>query len=205
MIGRLRGTLIEKQPPLLVVDVNGVGYEVEAPMSTFYELPAVGEEVVLRTHLSVREDAHVLFGFHSERERTVFRSLIRVSGIGPKLALGLLSGMRAEDFVRCVELKDTATLTKLPGVGKKTAERLIMEMQDRITELGRPALSTVGEPAGAAAPAAEDDPAAEAVSALVALGYKPHEASRLLDGVETEGRPSEELIRAALQKAVRRG
>lgn len=201
MIGRLHGTVLEKQPPILVVDVQGVGYEVEAPMSVFYELPAVGAEVTLRTHLSIREDAHVLYGFLTERERQTFRSLIRVSGVGPKLALTLLSGMRADEFIRCVELKDTATLTRLPGVGRKTADRLVMEMQDRVGELGGRS-GGVQLPAGGARPV-PDDPTGEAVSALVALGYKPAEAGRLVDGLDTEGASSEELIRQALRKAVR--
>ncbi len=202
MIGRLRGTLIEKQPPLLLVDVQGVGYELEAPMSVFYELPAVGGEITLRTHLSIREDAHVLYGFLSDRERSLFRGLIRVSGVGPKLALALLSGMRADDFIRCVELKDTATLTRLPGVGKKIAERLVMEMRDRLGDLGRmPALAAS---AGASAVPPPDDPRGEAVSALIALGYKPAEAVRLIDGLgDDPGQSSETLIRQALQKAVR--
>lgn len=202
MIGRLRGTLVEKQPPVLVVDVQGVGYELEAPMSVFYELPAVGDPVTLRTHLSIREDAHVLYGFLSDRERALFRSLIRVSGVGPKLALALLSGMRADDFIRCVELKDTATLTRLPGVGKKIAERLVMEMRDRLGDLGRvPAVAAAG-PGGAAPP--PDDARGEAVSALIALGYRPAEAARLIDGLGNEpDQSSEMLIRQALQKAVR--
>lgn len=201
MIGRLHGRIAEKQPPVLLVDVQGVGYEVEAPMSVFYELPPVGEAVTLRTHLIVREDAHVLYGFLTEREREVFRGLIRVSGVGPKLALTLLSGMRADEFVRCVERRDTATLTRLPGVGKKTAERLIMEMQDRIGAFGAPPAEAT--PGAGAAPPPADDPAGEAVSALVALGYKPAEASRLIEGLETEGADSEALIRQALRKAVR--
>jgi len=201
MIGRLRGTLIDKQPPVLIVDVNGLGYEVEAPMSVFYELPPLGDEVVLRTHLSIREDAHVLYGFLTERERQVFRSVIRVSGVGPKLALALLSGMRAEDFIRCVELRDTATLTRLPGVGKKIAERLVMEMADRIGEVGTvPARGSAGATSPTSAP---DDAVAEAVSALVALGYKPAEAGRLVDGLDTDGQASEAIIRQALRKAVK--
>lgn len=200
MIGRLRGILIEKRPPALLVDVNGVGYELEAPISTFHDLPALGEEVVLRTHLAVRDDAHTLYGFRSERERAVFRSLIRVSGIGPRLALTLLSGMRAEDFIRCVELRDVATLTRLPGVGKKTAERIVMEMQDRVGELGPGATGAAPAADGAAT---ADGALGDAVSALIALGYRPAEANRLLDGVATAGQGSEELIRLALQKAMR--
>lgn len=206
MIGRLHGTVAEKQPPVLLVDVHGVGYEVEAPMSVFYELPSVGEPVTLRIHHVVREDAHSLYGFLTEREREVFRSLIRVSGIGPKLALTLLSGMRADEFLRCVELGDTATLSRLPGVGKKTAERLIMELQDRAGELATAtpspgnAASVTSSGAGAVAP--PEDPVSEAVNALVALGYKHAEASRLVDGLDTEDASSEALIRQALKKAV---
>ncbi len=203
MIGRLHGIVAEKQPPVILIDVHGVGYEVEAPMSVFYELPAVGDSVTLRIHHVVREDAHSLYGFLNEREREVFRSLIRVSGIGPKLALTLLSGMRADEFLRCVELADTATLSRLPGVGKKTAERLIMELQDRTSELTAQAPAPAGgnqAPGGEAAPA---DAVDEAVNALVALGYKQAEASRLLAGLDTDGASSETLIREALRKAVR--
>lgn len=201
MIGRLQGTLIDKQPPWLLLDVAGVGYEVEAPMSTFYELPGAGEQVTLRIHLAMREEAPVLFGFLTEAERRLFRSLIRVSGVGPKLALGLLSGISAADFRRCVEQRDTATLTRLPGVGRKTAERLVMEMQDRLETGAAAALDAGGGPGGR--PAGTDDARGEAAAALVALGYKPAEASRLLDGLDSEGSSSETLIRAALQKAVR--
>ena len=134
MIGRLRGTLLEKQPPFLILDVHGVGYELEAPMSTFYDLPAVGQEVLLHTHLAVKEDAHNLFGFGSKLERSLFRSLIRISGIGPKLALALLSGMRPEELIDCIENQDSAQLTRLPGVGRKTAERLVIEMKDRVAD-----------------------------------------------------------------------
>lgn len=202
MIGLLRGTVIEKQPPVLLVDVQGVGYEVEAPMSVFYDLPEPGAEVVLRTHLSIREDAHVLYGFTSERERALFRGLIRVNGVGPKLALTLLSGIRADDFIRCVELGDSATLTRLPGVGKKIAERLIMEMGDRLGDLsGSGVKSGIGVTSGATAETPADA-RGEALGALVALGYKPAEANRLLDGLADDA-TSEQLIRQALQKAVR--
>lgn len=198
MIGRLRGVLIEKHPPILLLDVQGVGYEVEAPMSTFYDLPELGSEAVLHTHLVVKEDAHSLYGFASERERRLFRTLIKISGVGPKLALTLLSGIRAEDFIRCIEHQDAAALVRLPGVGKKTAERLLMEMRDRIEGLE-------GAPTGAAKlqqPLAED-PTADAVSALIALGYKPPEASRLVREVAGSGQSSEDIIRLALQRAMR--
>lgn len=201
MIGRLRGTLAAKQPPLLLVDVAGVGYEVEAPMSTFYQLPATGTEVMLHTHLVVREDAHLLYGFASERERTLFRSLIRVNGVGAKLALTILSGVSADEFVRCVQESDTRALTRLPGVGKKTAERLAVEMRDRLDDWqgGSVAPTAVSAPEDGAQDAVRD-----AVSALIALGYKPPEASRLVSAVQSEGLSSEELIRAALQQAVKR-
>ena len=206
MIGRLHGTVAEKQPPVVLLDVQGVGYEVEAPMSVFYELPAVGEAVTLRIHHVVREDAHSLYGFLTEHERAVFRSLIRVSGIGPKLALTLLSGMRADEFVRCVELGDTATLSRLPGVGKKTAERLIMELQDRAGELAsgvKPPATDSASAGSAGTEAPAEDAVGEAINALVALGYKQAEASRLIDGLDTQGATSETLIRQALRKAVR--
>ena len=201
MIGRLRGVVVEKRPPQLLLEVGGVGYEVEAPMSTFYQLPATGTEVILHTHLVVREDAHLLFGFASESERALFRSLIKVNGVGAKVALAILSGMNADTFARCIQDGDTAALTRLPGIGKKTAERLIVEMRDRLADWqGEGVLPVV-----LSAPLTEErDELKDAVSALVALGYKPPEASRMVGGVETEGRNSEEIIRAALQKAVKK-
>ncbi len=202
MIGRLRGVIAAKHPPQLLIDVGGVGYEVEAPMSTFYQLPALGEEVVLHTHLAVREDAHLLFGFATERERSLFRALIKVNGVGAKLALTILSGVSADEFVRCVQGSDTASLTRLPGVGKKTAERLIVEMRDRLDDFitggAAPIVTT-----GIVEPAAED-PVRDAVSALIALGYKPAEASRMVSKVEGEGHSSEAIIRAALKSAVQK-
>jgi Holliday junction DNA helicase RuvA len=199
MIGRVRGVVLEKRPPLVVIDVNGLGYEIEAPMSTFYDLPALGETVTLFTHFAVKEDAHSLYGFSSERERSLFRSLIKVSGVGPRMALTVLSGIRAEDFIRCVEHQDVGTLTRLPGIGKKTAERLLMEMRDRIQDLfAAPVLR--GAPA---ALAAAGDPQSDAVSALIALGYKPAEASRLVQDLGEQAKTTEQIIRLALQKAVR--
>ncbi|HEY1774438.1 MAG TPA: Holliday junction branch migration protein RuvA [Gammaproteobacteria bacterium] len=194
MIGFLRGTLLRKQPPHLVIDVHGVGYEVEAPMSTFYDLPDVGAEITLFTHLTVREDAHILFGFGSETERRFFRSLIRVNGVGPKLALTILSGISLDAFVRCVQEDDSASLTRLPGIGKKTAERLVVEMRDRLDDIGAPAATGVSA-----------HPRDEALSALVALGYKPNEASHMLRNVKEDNLSSEELIRRALQGALRAG
>ncbi len=200
MIGRLRGTLLHKQPPHLLLDVQGVGYEVEVPMSTFYELPAEGGEVVLFTHLLVREDAHLLCGFATAAERALFRSLIKVSGVGAKLALAILSGISAEGFANCVQRQDTATLTRLPGIGKKTAERLIIEMRDRLEGFTAAAVGATGS---AADRAMADNPVEDAVSALVSLGYKPPEAARLVRGVECVDLPSEEIIRRALQAAVK--
>lgn len=202
MIGRLTGILVEKQPPALVLDVRGVGYEVEAPMTTFYELPPLGGTTSLYTHLAVKEDAHSLYGFITRLERSLFRSLIRVSGIGPKLALTLLSGMRVEDFIRCIEHQDAVTLTRMPGVGKKTAERLVIEMRDRVRELGGPGADLpvkAGHPGGHTA----DDAIADAISALVALGYKPADAGRMVSKVETADLASEEIIRQALQQSVK--
>ncbi len=204
MIGRLRGTLAQKQPPLLLVDVSGVGYEVEAPMSTFYQLPAVGEAVVLHTHLVVREDAHLLFGFASETERRLFRTLIKVNGVGAKLALTILSGISADEFARSVQDNDTAALVRLPGVGKKTAERLIVEMRDRLSDWEGDAVLPGGAPPASAEASPVRDETRDAVSALVALGYKPPEASRLVSKVETEGLSSEAIIRAALKQAVKK-
>jgi Holliday junction DNA helicase RuvA len=197
MIGYLRGRLAVKRPPTLVVDVGGVGYELEAPMSTFYALPAIGAEVMLHSHLVVREDAHVLFGFGTERERSLFRELIKVSGVGPRIALAILSGISVDDFHRCVESDDAATLVRVPGIGRKTAERLIIEMRDRLKVLAGPvAGGGAGAPAGAAA-----SPQAEAFSALVALGYRPAEVTRLLQKVDPSVTSTEEMIRHALRAA----
>jgi len=200
MIGRLTGILLEKQPPQLLVDVNGVGYEVEAPMSTFYQLPAVGEKVTLHTHLIVREDAQLLCGFATPLERQLFRHLIKVNSVGAKLALSILSGISASDFARSVQQKDAAALTRLPGVGKKTAERLIIEMRDRLDDLPVELLPEAAEPVKGVVQASSAE--RDALSALVALGYKPQEASRLLQHVMTEGLASEEIIRLALKAAV---
>jgi holliday junction DNA helicase RuvA len=195
MIGSVRGRLASKSPPQLMVDVGGLGYELEAPMSTFFLLPSVGEEVRLLTHLVVREDAHILYAFATEDERRLFRSLIKVSGVGPKIALALLSGINVEAFALCVQNQDIAALTRVPGIGRKTAERLVVEMRDR---LGSPADSTRTTVAGAAALS----PEAEAFGALVALGYRPAEATRLLKAAGPGTHSTEELIRRALQGAV---
>lgn len=199
MIGRLKGILLEKEPPHLLIDVNGVGYEVEAPMSTFYQLPAIGQSVTLHTHLIVREDAQLLCGFATPAERRLFRQLIKVNSVGARLALGILSGMSAGDFIRCVQERDAASLTRLPGVGKKTAERLLIEMRDRLAELAGEEF--VVEPGGREDYPPADNAARDALSALVALGYKPQEASRLLQNVDTTGLESEAIIRAALKAA----
>ena len=195
MIGWLRGRLAAKHPPGLVVDVNGVGYECEAPMSTFYGLPETGAEVVLRTHLVVREDAHILYAFGTEDERRLFRSLLRVSGVGPKIALGILSGITIDDFMLAVEAQDPEPLVRVPGVGRKTAERVLIDMRDRVKELN--AAAAQPSPLVGRAGSAQ----AEAFSALVALGYKPVEVTRLLKSVGDEAGSVEELIRRALRAA----
>lgn len=200
MIGRLHGRLAEKQPPWLLLDVNGVGYEVEAPMSTFYVLPAVGETATLLTHLVVRDDAHLLYGFATRPERELFRDLIRVSGVGAKLALTILSGIAVKDFIATVRSGESDRLTQLPGVGKKTAARLVMEMRDRFGATAGPEEVTLTD---AGDIATQDKPGRDAYRALVALGYKPQEATRLLQKVDEPGLSSEELIRNALRGAVK--
>jgi len=193
VIGRLQGVLLRKEPPALMLDVGGVGYELEAPMTTFYELPAVGERVTLYTHLVVREDAHLLYGFVREAQRRLFRELLKVNGVGPRVALAVLSGLSDEEFSRCVAQEDIARLTKVPGIGRKTAERLVIEMRDKLPkDIPLPASTAAG-------PAAPGDPVSEAVSALVALGYKPNEASRAVRGASTKGLSAEEIIRQALK------
>jgi holliday junction DNA helicase RuvA len=199
MIGFLKGRLTVKQPPMLMVDVNGVGYELEAPMSTFYGLPPTGEPVALFTHLVVREDAHILFGFGSDAERRLFRGLLKVSGVGPKLALGILSGASVEDFLRTVEAEDVAMLTRIPGIGRKTAERVIIEMRDSVTKLSMPAPAAGISTAAGTAPS----PQSEAFSALIALGYKPPEIVRLLKSADEPGLSTTEIIRRALKSAVK--
>ena len=200
MIGFLRGRLVHKQPPLLILDVNGVGYEVEAPMSTFYQLPHNTEEIRLYTHLVVREDAHSLFGFWSDDERAMFRVLIRISGVGAKMALGILSGMSAEEFARCIRDADTAALTRLPGIGKKTAERLMVEMRDRLPQCREAGGAAVSVSAGLTV---AGDRVGDAVNALTALGYKPAEAGRMVRSLDTENLPVEEIIRLALSGQVK--
>ncbi|MEW8329587.1 MAG: Holliday junction branch migration protein RuvA [Candidatus Thiodiazotropha sp.] len=202
MIGRLKGELVHKQAPNLLIDVNGVGYELEAPLSTFFTLPDRGKPVTLFTHLAIREDAHVLYGFATESERALFRSLLKVSGIGAKMALAILSGMSAEEFSRCVESEDLASLVRLPGIGRKTAERLIVEMRDRLAKLD--GLAPAGSQLLRDQAAGHGSATSDAVAALVALGYKPQEASRMVKTVAEDEMDSETLIRAALQNAVQR-
>lgn len=193
MIGSIRGQILAKAPPQLTVEAGGLGYELETPMSTFLHLPAVGEPVRLLTHLVVREDAHVLYGFATEAERRLFRNLIKVSGVGPKIALALLSGISVEAFAACVHNQDIGALTRIPGIGRKTAERLVIEMRDRLT--AQNGLSMPNAPGGGSE--------AEAFGALLALGYKPAEATRLLKSAGPGEHSTEEWIRRALQGAVR--
>ncbi len=194
MIGSLRGCLIAKQAPHIVLECNGVGYEVETPMSTFLELPAVGTDLFLHTHLLVREDAQILYGFGTEDERSLFRTLLKVNRVGAKMALGVLSSMSASDFRRCVEYEDAATLSKVPGIGKKTAERLIMEMRDKVDNVGAPSLP--GQKVSVEASARS-----EAVDALVALGYKANEVNKLLGKLDIDDLSAEDIIRQALKQA----
>lgn len=201
MIGRLAGTLLEKNPPALLLDVQGVGYELEAPMSTFYALPKTGEGIVLLVHMVVREDAMLLFGFGSALERSLFRSLLKVNGVGAKMALSILSGLSPDEFLSCVARKDVAALVRVPGVGRKTAERLLVELQDKVDGIG----STLPPGANGAASGAgsEPSPRAQAEEALAALGYRPPEVKRLLDKHAGEARSVEEMIRSALRGANR--
>ena len=195
MIGRLKGILIHKAPPWLVVEVHGVGYELEAPMSTFYDLPEVGREVFLFTHYAQKEDSVSLYGFLRESERRLFRDVQKVSGIGAKIALAVLSGVSVDDFARLVQASDVTALTRIPGIGKKTAERMVVELRDRAADLAGGALATTTGLPG--------DPLSEAITALQALGYKPAEADRMARKVAAEGDVAEAIIRKALQSALR--
>ncbi len=195
MIESLRGRLAAKHPPGIIVECNGIGYAVETAMSTFLELPAIGEEVFIHTHMVVRDDAHLLFGFATTDERYLFRTLLKVSGVGAKMGLAILSAMTVSDFERYVQLEDSAMLVKIPGVGKKTAERLIIEMRDKIDK--GPAYSKTpgaGRVAG--------DSRSEAVDALVSLGYKPAEVKRLLANIDVKEKSAEDIIRLALRQVV---
>ena len=195
MIGRLKGVLIHKAPPWLVVDVHGVGYELEAPMSTFYDLPEVGREVFLFVHHAQKEDSVSLYGFLRESERRLFRDVQKVSGIGARIALAVLSGVTVDDFARLVQTSDVTALTRIPGIGKKTAERMVVELRDRATDLGGgPMATTTGLPG---------DPLTEAIHALQSLGYKPADADRMARKAITEGDEAAAIIRKALQSALR--
>lgn len=195
MIGLLRGTLIGKYAPQIVVDCSGVGYEIETPMSTFLDLPGIGEIVTLHTHMLVREDAQILFGFGSLEERGLFRLLLRVSGVGAKMGLAILSTMSVADFERCVQYEDAASLVKVPGVGKKTAERLIIEMRDRIDQ------APAGP--GTARAVIDSNPRTEAVDALMALGYKAAEVNRLIGKLDVHDKSAEDIIRLALRQVAK--
>ncbi|WP_028770458.1 Holliday junction branch migration protein RuvA [Silanimonas lenta] len=197
MIGRLRGTLLQKSPPWLMLEVGGVGYELEAPMSTFYDLPDLGREVVLFTHYAVKEDSVALYGFLTERERRLFRDVQKVSGIGARIALAILSGVSVEEFARLVAASDVAALTRIPGIGKKTAERIVVELRDRAAELGG-----VGSPVARGQPIPAD-PASEAVIALQQLGYKPAEAAKMARDAFEAGDSAEAVIRKALKAALK--
>jgi Holliday junction DNA helicase RuvA len=200
MIGRIQGTLVAKHPPQLLVDVQGLGYELEAPMSVFYELPELGATVTLLTHLMVREDAHVLYAFGSDSERALFRHLLKVSGVGAKMALAILSAMDANRFAECVQYEDLAALCRVPGVGKKTAQRLVVEMKDRLAA-GLPSVAPA-RPARAGqvqSPASDLSPLSEAVHALEALGYRPADAARMARAASEQAETTEEIIRVALK------
>jgi Holliday junction DNA helicase RuvA len=200
MIGRLRGQLLEKQPPYLLLDVNGVGYELQAPMTTFYRLPGIGGEVVLHTHLSITENLHQLFGFIDQRDRSLFRTLIKVNGVGPKLAIAILSGMESDDIARCVRDNNIKALTKVPGIGAKTAERLVIELRDRLKNWDMPQNDLLAH-SEIQQIASDNDVYAEAESALIALGYKPVEAAKMVSAASKQkpDAKSEELIRLALR------
>jgi holliday junction DNA helicase RuvA len=194
VIGFLRGEIVQKQPPILMLDVQGVGYEINAPMSTFYALPALGKTVQVLTHLTVREDAHILYGFVCEGDRQLFRNLIKVNGVGPKLALTILSGMNSDEFSLAVQNSDAAALVRLPGIGKKTAERLVIEMRDKVAEVGEVQSAEFGQPSHV-----QQSPMNDALSALISLGYKPTDANKMIKGVKSEGLASDEIIRLALR------
>jgi Holliday junction DNA helicase RuvA len=199
MIGRIRGVLVYKQPPDILVEVGGVGYEIQVPMTTLFQLPELGSEVSLLTHFVVREDAQLLYGFIDERDRGLFRQLIKISGVGPKLGLTILSGMDSSSFARCVQRDDISSLMALPGVGKKTAERLLVEMRDKLKDWLVQTDAT-GQAGGGVTLAPVTDIVADAEGALIALGYKPQEASRVVAAVNDDSvASSEELIRRALK------
>lgn len=207
MIGRIRGILVEKAPGQVLVESAGLGYEVDIPLTTFFNLPEPGEEVVLHTHFAVREDHQSLFGFSARFDRDLFRQLIKVNGVGPKMAVGILSGLDAGQFIRCVEARDINSLVKLPGVGKKTAERLLIEMADRIGQLEGQFVpsAAAANPAGTAMESPRSTghaPIEEAEAALISLGYKPQEATKAISRVAQDGLSSQELIRLALRAMI---
>jgi Holliday junction DNA helicase RuvA len=206
VIGRLRGTLLEKHPPEILLEVNGVGYEIQMPMSCFYELPDPEQEVVIYTHFVVREDAQLLYGFNSKGERALFREVIKANGVGPKLGLGILSGMTANQFIDCVAREDISTLVKLPGVGKKTAERLVVEMKDRLKSLSLPEMSGAAPVLSPSSPESHETSnhsiEEEAIGALLALGYKPQQASKVVAQVIQPDMTRETLIKEALRAMV---
>jgi Holliday junction DNA helicase RuvA len=195
MIGSIRGRLAFKQPPQVILECSGVGYEIETPLSTFLDLPQIGSDVLLHTHLLVREDTHTLFGFATEQEKKLFRLLLKVNGVGAKMALAILSGMGVADFYRAVQHEDTASLTRIPGIGRKTAERLIIEMRDRIDK------HAAALPRTAGGHVAASTPRGEAFDALVALGYKPAEVKKLMEHLDFDDKSAEDIIRAALRMA----
>lgn len=192
MIGSLRGRLTFKQAPSIIIECQGVGYDVDTPMSTFLELPSIGDELFLFTHMVVREDAQTLYGFATEDERGLFRLLLKISGVGAKMGLAVLSAMSVDGFRRCVQYEDTATLVKVPGVGKKTAERLIIEMRDRI--------DTPSAQSGATKVSVEAGARSEAVDALISLGYRPREVNKLIGELDVDGKSAEDIIRLALRQ-----
>lgn len=199
MIGRVQGTLLENKAPELLVDVHGLGYEIQCPLSTIFSLPATGELVTLHTHLAIREDAHVLYGFATQKERTLFRTLIKISGVGPKLALAILSGMETNRFIQSIQDQDPGALVKIPGVGKKTAERLIVEMKDKLAQLGSQGAELITPMEALVDQNNRTDALQDAEGALIALGYKPTQASKAVSNVAADGMSSEDIIRAALK------
>ncbi len=199
MIGQIRGTLLEKQPPFLLIDVNGIGYEISAPMSTFYHLPEIGENVTLHTHFVVREDVQQLYGFYAKRERALFRTLLKVNGVGPKLGLTILSSIEPDEFVRSILNQDAAALVSVPGIGKKTAERLIVEMRDRLSDWHETPILTQTQSLKKTS-SSRNQIVQDAVAALIALGYKPPEASRMVAKVDAADLSSEEIIRRSLRE-----
>ncbi len=202
MIGFLRGILLQKQPPHIVLDVHGVGYELEAPMATFYDLPEEQAETALFTHLVVREDAQLLYGFSDRSQRELFRSLLKVNGVGPRVGLAILSTLSASQFVQCVKQQDALTLTSVPGIGKKTAERMLIDMRDRIDGLDID--SSGGENVEGASLETNQDPIGDAIGALIALGYKQADANRVVKAVEEKSEGRDDLIRNALQMLSKR-